>query len=33
MIFAFVEDGSLQIKRDLHEVRRDFETVDVEKTY
>ena len=30
MIFAFVEDGSLQIKRDLREVRRDFEAVDVE---
>jgi hypothetical protein len=30
MIFAFVEDGSLEIKRDLSEVRRDFEAVDVE---
>ena len=30
MIFAFVEDGSLEIKRDLFEVRRDFEAVDVE---
>jgi hypothetical protein len=30
MIFAFVEDGSLEIKRDLAEVRRDFEAVDVE---
>jgi hypothetical protein len=30
MIFAFVEDGSLHIKRDLNEVRRDFEAVDVE---
>jgi hypothetical protein len=30
MIFAFVEDGSLEIKRDLFEVRRDFEAIDVE---
>jgi hypothetical protein len=30
MIFAFIEDGSLEIKRDLSEVRRDFEAVDVE---
>jgi hypothetical protein len=30
MIFAFVEGGSLEIKRDLSEVRRDFEAVDVE---
>lgn len=30
MIFAFVEDGSLEIKRDLSEIRRDFEPVDVE---
>jgi hypothetical protein len=30
MIFAFVEDGSLEIKRDLSEVRRDFDAVDVE---
>jgi hypothetical protein len=30
MIFAFLEDGSLEIKRDLSEVRRDFEAVDVE---
>ena len=30
MIFAFIEDGSLAIKRDLSEVRRDFEAIDVE---
>jgi len=30
VIFAFVEDGSLEIKRDLSEVRRDFEAIDVE---
>jgi hypothetical protein len=30
MIFAFVEDGTLEIKRDLSEVRRDFEAIDVE---
>jgi hypothetical protein len=30
VIFAFVEDGSVEIKRDLAEVRRDFEAIDVE---
>jgi hypothetical protein len=30
MIFAFLEDGTLEIKRDLAEVRRDFEPIDVE---
>ena len=30
MIFAFLENGFLEIKRDLSEVRRDFEAVDVE---
>ena len=30
MIFAFVEDGTLQVKADLAEVRRDWEGIDVE---
>jgi hypothetical protein len=30
MIFAFAEDGALQVKADLAEVRRDWEGIDVE---
>jgi hypothetical protein len=30
MIFAFIEDGTLSVLRDLEEVRAEFEGVDVE---